>query len=104
MYCDIAPYVWVTGYSRKPAYWEMRGFAGREKQPQSGALQTRSLHPRSHWSQYAAFPDMRISLTSWSSENYPNLLIYSTLSASIGATCVKTLHDIIRYTPNTAIV
>ena len=32
------------------------------------APQTSSLHPRSHWSQYAAFPDMRISLMIWSSE------------------------------------
>ena len=32
------------------------------------ALQTSSLHPRSHWSQYAAFPDMRISMLIWSSD------------------------------------
>ena len=32
------------------------------------ALQTSSLHPRSHWSQYAAFPDMRIFLMIWSSD------------------------------------
>ena len=33
-------HVWVTGFSGKPAYQEMHGFAGREKQPQSGALGT----------------------------------------------------------------
>ena len=31
---------WVTGFSGKPAYREMRGFAGRKKQPQCGALGT----------------------------------------------------------------
>ena len=30
------------------------------------ALQTSSLHPRSHWGQHAAFPDMRITLMIWS--------------------------------------
>ena len=28
---------WVTGFSGKPAYREMRGFAGRDKQPQPAA-------------------------------------------------------------------
>ena len=64
------PPCWVTGFSGKPPYREMRGFACRERQPRSGAwaLQTSGLHPRSHWGQYAAFADMRISLLIWSSE------------------------------------
>ena len=33
------------------------------------ALQTSSLHPRSHWGPYAASPDVRISLIIWSSEH-----------------------------------
>ena len=37
---EIPVDLWVTGSSRKAPYWEMRAFAGREKQPQSGALGT----------------------------------------------------------------
>ena len=58
---------WVTGFSGKTPYREMRGFGGWEKQPQK-ALQTSSLHPRSHLVQYAAFPDMLISLLIWASD------------------------------------
>ena len=32
-------------------------------------MQTSSLHPRSHWGKYAAFPDMLVSLMIWSSES-----------------------------------
>ena len=60
----------VTEFSGKAPYREMRGFAGRERQPQSGAPGTAdqqlapwvSLEPI-----YAAFSDMRISLMIWSS-------------------------------------
>ena len=37
--------------------------------PELQALRTSSLHPRSHRSQNAAFPDTRTSLMSWSSES-----------------------------------
>ena len=38
---------WVTEFSGKAPYWEMRRFASREKQPQSGALGTASQQPAS---------------------------------------------------------
>ena len=38
---------WVTAFSAKPVYREMRGFAGREQQLQSGALGTANQQPAS---------------------------------------------------------
>ena len=38
---------WVTEISGKAPYREMRGLAGREKQPQSGALGTANQQPAS---------------------------------------------------------
>ena len=38
---------WVTESSGKAPYWEMRGFAGREKQAQSGAFEHYSQQPAS---------------------------------------------------------
>ena len=40
----------------------------RMQHPQKKAPHTRSLHPRYHRGQHAAFPDMRISLLIWSSD------------------------------------
>ena len=40
IYTYISTSQHLTEFSRKAPYREMRGFAGREKQPQSGALGT----------------------------------------------------------------
>ena len=48
--------------------FQTRGlFGGGEKQPQK-APRASGPHPRSHWGQYAAFPDARISLLIWPPE------------------------------------
>ena len=62
---------WVTEFSGKAPRREMCGFAGRgEATPiwSLRALQTSSLHPRSHRGQRAALPGMRISLLIRSSD------------------------------------
>ena len=41
------PKTWLTEFSGKPAYREIRGFACRKKQPQSGALGTANRQPAS---------------------------------------------------------
>ena len=58
---------WVTESSGKAPYREMRGFAFREKQPQSGALGTANRQPAScvSLSQYAAFPGVQICMLIW---------------------------------------
>ena len=64
--------------SGKAPYREMRDFAGGEKQHRNlelQALQSSSLHPRSRWGQYAAVPDMRISLLIWSSDKDKTVII-----------------------------
>ena len=39
-YRDYTVQCWVTEFSGKAPYWEMRGCAGSQKQPQSGAVGT----------------------------------------------------------------
>ena len=54
-------------------------------------LQTGSLHPRSQCGQYAAFPDVRISLMIWSSANLPQKGVHlwaGTLALSISSECM----------------
>ena len=90
-YAMLSHACWVTGFSGKPPYREMRGLAGWEKQAQE--LQSSSLHPWSHWSQCTAFPDMRISLMIWSSEpvhgHYVKIAIVETNTPSVQALALQ---------------
>ena len=78
---------WVTECSRKAPYREMRGFAVQEKHNlELWALQASSLHPRSHWSRYAAFPDVRSS---------PTMQILLHILYHISIVCINSMYIIL---------
>ena len=70
--CHASRHTWVTEFSGKLRTGKCAGLqVGKSNRNlELEALQISSLHPRSHWGRYAAFPDVRIFLMIWSSNRH----------------------------------